>query len=164
MVPIVKSKLFLVLLIAGGPGLAAGCGGAGNAMYVPGRDEARSSLEAALTAWRDGKSPEEIAARPKVQVADSVWSGGARLAAFEIGEEEADADGGVKRFPVKLTLQREKGRKGQNVRDVRYAVHGRDPVWVFAEDDYRKMVNMDNGPEPDRPVRGRGPGRGRRGR
>ena len=34
--------------------LLAGCG-ASHARYTPTSDEARSSLEAALTAWRDGK-------------------------------------------------------------------------------------------------------------
>ena len=27
-------------------------------------------------------------------------------------------------------------------------VHGRDPVWVYREEDYKRMINMDNNPEP----------------
>jgi hypothetical protein len=121
--------------------LLGGCGD-GNARYTPKGDEARSSLEAALTAWRDGKPCGPIDAVPPVQVADSVWQGGATLASFEIGPEKDPGDG-TRQFEVKLTLK----TKEKSVRDVLYVVHGRDPVWVFNGDDYQHMLAMDNKPE-----------------
>ena len=32
---------------------------------------------------------------------------------------------------------------------------GRDPVWVYREEDYTRMLNMDNNPRPARPSRKR---------
>src|SRR5438309_11188060 len=114
------------------PGLfwLTGCDGTGHARFTPTRDEARSSLEAALTAWRDGRPYGPIEATPPVRVADSLWQGGQPIEAFRIGDEIPGEDG-TKRFPVQLTM-----KKGKTVRDVRYVVHGRDPVWVFGEADY----------------------------
>jgi hypothetical protein len=134
------------------PGLIwlTGCDGTGHARFTPTQEEARSSLEAALTAWRDGRPFGPIEATPPVRVADSLWQGGRTIEAFQIGEEQANEDG-TKRFPVKLTMKPTKA-----VQDVRYVVYGRDPVWVFSEADYQRMIDMGNGPEP---VRNRAPGR-----
>jgi hypothetical protein len=134
----------LMGLVAAVPGLLAlaGCDSTGNARYTPTRVEARSSLEAALTAWRDGKPYGPIDATPPVNVADSAWQGGAKIEAFEIGEEEDPGDG-TKQFPVKLTMKDAKSVH----QDVRYIVNGRDPVWVFSEPDYKKMIDMGNGPD-----------------
>ena len=72
-------RLRLMGLVIAAPGLLAlaGCDGTGHARYTPTKDEARSSLEAALTAWRDGKPYGPIEATPPVNVADSAWQGGA---------------------------------------------------------------------------------------
>ena len=67
------------------------------------------------------------------------WQNGEQIASFEIGDEQADADG-TKQFPVKLTL-----KKGGKVQEVRYIVNGRDPVWIFSETDYKRMIDMGNG-------------------
>jgi hypothetical protein len=134
-------------LVAAAPlvALIAGCGD-GNARYTPRGDEARTSLEAALTAWRDGKPCGPIEGTPPVQVADSVWQGGQKLESFEIGPEE-DAGDGTKQFAVKLKLK----TADKPVRDVRYVVHGREPVWVFNGDDYQHMLAMDNKPQTATP-------------
>jgi hypothetical protein len=121
--------------------LLAGCG-ASQARYTPTTDEARSSLEAALTAWRDGKPLGPIASTPPVQVADSAWQAGEQLESFEIGEEQDDGDG-TKQFVVAVKMKKPPGDKS-----VRYFVHGRGPVWVYREEDYKRMVNMDNNPVP----------------
>jgi hypothetical protein len=135
----------LRILVAPCLGLLVGCGGTGHARFTPTKDEARSSLEAALTAWREGRPASEIQATPPVRVADSAWQNGQQqLDSFEIGDEEDPGDG-TKRFPVKLTF-----KKADKARDVRYVVNGRDPVWVFSETDYQRMIDMDNGPEPPR--------------
>jgi hypothetical protein len=130
--------------------LLAGCDGTGHARFSPTQDEARSALEAALTAWRDGRPFGSIEATPPVHVADSLWQGGQTIEAFQIGDEQAGEDG-TKRFPVKLTMT-----KTKTVQDVRYVVYGRDPVWVFSEQDYQKMIDMGNGPEPSRGRASRG--------
>jgi hypothetical protein len=138
---IIRSMVLRLAAVGLSVALLGGCGN-GNARYTPKGDEARSSLEAALTAWRDGKPCGPIEAVPPVRVADSVWQGGAKLASFEIGPEEDTGDG-TKQFEVKLTLT----TKETSVRDVRYVVHGRDPVWVFNGDDYQHMLAMDNKPD-----------------
>jgi hypothetical protein len=135
----VKSRLLGMVAIAPCLLTLAGCDNAGHARYTPTQGEARSSLEAALTAWREGRSPESIDATPPVRVADSLWQGGEQIESFEVGAEEP-ADDGTKRFPVKLTM-----KKSKKMEDVRYVVNGRDPVWVFSERDYQRMIDMGNG-------------------
>lgn len=119
--------------------LFAGCG-ASQARYKPTSDEARTSLEATLTAWRDGQAYGSVAATPPVQVADSTWQGGAQIESFQIGDEETDGDGS-KLFSVKIKMKKPPGDQ-----TVRYVIRGRDPVWVFREEDYKRMNNMDNDP------------------
>jgi hypothetical protein len=119
--------------------LFAGCG-ASQARYTPTSDEARKSLEASLTAWRDGQAYGSVTATPPIQVADSTWQGGGQIESFEIGDEQTDADG-TKRFPVKLKMKKPPGDQS-----LHYVVRGRDPVWVFREEDYKRMNNMDNDP------------------
>jgi len=129
-----------LVLLAPLLGLMAGCG-ASHARYVPTSGEARSSLEAALTAWRDGKAVGDVEAKPPVHVVDSAWQAGRQLESFQIGDEE-DVGDGTKQFVVKLTMKKAKGEQ-----DVRYVVHGRDPVWVFTAEEYKHMLDMDNKPE-----------------
>ncbi len=87
------SAILLVSWSCGGPNMN------------PPADRARTALEAALNAWRDGKKPGNIeGATPPVHVADNDWTNGRKLAAFEIvGEEPSAAD---KRFTVKLTYDK----------------------------------------------------------
>ncbi len=119
----------------------SGCG-ASLARYTPTTGEARTSLEAALTAWRDGKPYGRVDATPPVQIADTAWQGGAVLESFEIGEEKDEGDG-TKQFASTLKMKKPAGEVS-----VRYFVHGRDPVWVYREEDYKRMINMDNNPDP----------------
>jgi hypothetical protein len=119
--------------------LFTGCG-ASHARYTPTSGEAKSSLEAALTAWRDGKPYGPIEASPPVQIADSAWQGGQQLESFQIGGEEDSGDG-TKQFAVTIKMKKPPGDQ-----TVRYVVHGRDPVWVYREEDYKRMLNMDNNP------------------
>jgi hypothetical protein len=120
----------------------AGCGGAGNARFTPDADVARASLETALGAWRDGKPYGPIESTPPINVADSAWQSGKQIESFQIGDEVTEKDG-VKEFSVKLTL-----KKDRKVEDVHYLVNGRDLIWIFSEADYKKMINMESGPEP----------------
>ena len=135
--------------------LLAGCG-ASHARFTPTSGEARSSLEAALTAWRDGKPCGAIEGTPPVQVSDLAWQAGQQVESFEIGEEHDDGDG-TKQFVVAFKMKKPPGDQS-----VRYFVHGRDPVWVYREEDYKRMINMDNNPVTKSPARS-APGRsGRR--
>jgi hypothetical protein len=134
-------RLRCVRLMAAAPlvGLLAGCG-SGLARYTPTADEARSSLEAVLTSWRNGKPFGEVESKLPVRAVDSAWQGGQQLESFEIGDQEDGADG-TKEFTVKLTIKNKKATE-----DVRYVVHGRDPVWVFRAEDYKRTLNMENNP------------------
>jgi hypothetical protein len=118
-------------------GAAAGCGD-GLSRYAPTETEARSSLEAALSAWRDGKAFGEVEAKPPVRPVDSAWQSGEKLESFEIGKQ-GERENGIKEFTVKIAMKGVKESK-----DVRYIVHGRDPVWVYREEDYNRTQNMEN--------------------
>jgi hypothetical protein len=115
-----------------------GCG-ASSARFKPTSGEARSSLEAALAAWRDGKPYGSVVATPSIQVGDSAWQAGDQVESFEIGEELDDD--GTKQFVVAFKMKKPPGDQS-----VRYYVHGRDPVWIYREEDYKRMLNMDNNP------------------
>lgn len=52
---------------------------------------ARSSVESALQAWVDGKTPEDL--KPKIIVGDPAWNQGEKLASFEILSKEETSDG-----------------------------------------------------------------------
>jgi hypothetical protein len=122
-------------------GLLTGCG-ASQTQFAPTSDEARSSLKAALNAWRDGKPYGSVESKPPVQVADSAWQAGQQVESFAIGEEKDEGDA-TKQFTVTLKMKKPPGDQS-----VAYFVHGRDPVWVYRDEDYKRMINMDNNPVP----------------
>ena len=99
-----------------------------------------------MTAWREGKPCGPIDAKPPVQVADTAWQAGQQVESFEIGEEKDEGDG-TRQFVVAIKMKKPPGEQ-----TVRYFVHGRDPVWVYREEDYKRMINMDNNPAPTSPV------------
>jgi hypothetical protein len=112
-----------------------GCG-RGTERYIPPEQVSRRALEAALTAWQDGRPPGEVASGPPaVRVVDSKWTAGQKISKFEILDEDA---GQVPvAFSVRLTP---KGAGKEQV--VRYVVVGRDPLWVYREDDYKSSTGM----------------------
>ena len=117
--------------------VVASCGGPSP---IPPAEVARKALETSLTAWRDGKTPADTTkADPPVQVMDSEWTNGRKLASFEIVKEQpSDSD---KRFVVKL-----KYLNPAAVTETTYIVLGTQPVAVFREEDYTRTLNMDNNP------------------
>jgi hypothetical protein len=124
---------FIVLLLLV---VCAGCSAPTNDKFVPTETKARESLEAALTAWKNGKKPEEIDAAPiKVQVADAQWQSGKKLIDFEIVSQEHDE--GTPTFSVRLTIQ----GKAQPFL-TRYYVVGKDPLWVYSEESYKGKSGM----------------------
>ena len=104
----------LLLMIGGG------CGSGGRASAPP-DDVARAALESALKAWRDGGKPGAVAGTdPPVQVLDTPWGMGDRLASYEIlGEETGTAE---KQFAVRLVLS-----KPEKTQEVKYYVIGQGP-------------------------------------
>ena len=118
--------------------LCAGCGHKGGTFdnYAPKAQAARAALAAALTAWQNGAEPGRIeAASPAVQAVDFQWQAGQKLQSYEI-LEELQGDG-PKRFSVKLTLD-----GSGAAQEVRYVVLGREPLWVYREEDYAKVSAM----------------------
>jgi hypothetical protein len=123
---------------------------------VPTGEVARKALEAALNQWRDGGKPGDLPGTdPKVEVHDTPWAKGDRLASYEIlGEESGTAE---KRFSVRLSLS-----KPEKVQEVKYHVLGVGPVMIFRDEDYERNINMVDGP-PTEKAGSRAPG-SRRGR
>jgi hypothetical protein len=122
---------------------AGGCGKRGD--LAPSGDVARTALDAALKSWRDGGKPGMVAGTdPPVQVLDTPWARGDRLASYEIlGEEE----GGTveKQFNVRLVFA-----KPERTQEVKYHVLGRGPVMVFRDEDYQRNINMVDGPKAEK--------------
>lgn len=146
---LMRRKDWMRLVIACGPALlllaiGGGCGHGARAS-LPTDEVARTALEAALKTWRDGGKPGTIAGTdPPVQVHDTPWGLGNRLASYEIlGEETGTVE---KRFNVRLNLA-----KPERVQEVTYYVLGRGPVLVFRDEDYQRNINMEDGPKLNRP-------------
>jgi hypothetical protein len=126
------------------PLTAGGCGN-GRAS-APSGDVARAALDAALKSWRDGGKPGAVAGvNPPVQVLDTPWAQGDRLSSYEILGEEAGA-AAEKQFNVRLVLSRP-----ERTEEATYHVLGSGPVMVFRDEDYRRNINMEDGPKLDKP-------------
>jgi hypothetical protein len=115
--------------------LVCGCTAKKDARGTP-EETARQSLDAALTAWRNGQPTGELPnASPPVQVVDSVWAKGRKLESYEILNAGTETDG-LRWFSVRLTL----GNPNAN-EEVRYVVKGRSPVWVYRQEDLKRSQN-----------------------
>ncbi len=116
--------------------VCAGCSSRSYTKYIPSDDKARQALEASLNAWQDGKKPGPIEGAPQpVQAVDSRWQAGQVLKSYEIIGEEASE--GPRVFSVRLTLG-----KPAVQQTVRYIVLGKEPLWVYREDDYKAPAGM----------------------
>lgn len=92
---------------------------------------ARETLIAALTAWKDGSSPEDLQARsPAIVVQDLDWMAGAALQAFEL-QGDGRPIGANLSIEVELTLADPAGKV--STRKVWYLV-GTDPVLTVFRD------------------------------
>jgi len=129
--------LTMMLLMAATSGSIIGCSKADVKDYVPADALARKSLETALDAWKAGKPPDAIgAAEPAISAQDTLWQSGKKLQQYEIVGPEKGDDQNL-RFRVRLTLAGETAPK-----EVVYVVLGKDPIWVFSEEDYGKTSGM----------------------
>lgn len=132
-----RPRLRLCLLFLVLP--AAGCSSR-TIDALPPTPDARTALETALNAWRDGAKPGTISGtEPVVQVVDTPWSQGQRLKSFEIlGEDRSDSQ---LKFSVRLALA-----KPEKTEEASYYVLGHGPVMIFREEDYLRNINMEDGP------------------
>ncbi|MDR3634436.1 MAG: hypothetical protein P4L84_11575 [Isosphaeraceae bacterium] len=127
-----------------------GCGGSSRA-YTPNAASAREALDLALAAWQKGGKADQLAtASPQVHVVDSQWQAGKVLEGYEIIEEQAGAAETEKRYSVLLKLKKPEGEQR-----VEYIMVGREPLWIFRDDDYAKAGNMGDDTKPQRRVRRR---------
>ena len=126
-------RLILLLVLT-----ASGCGG-GSAPLV-GDEQARQAVETCLNAWKAGKPPGPVTTEPiAIEAIDSQWSAKRELADYTLGPAESGV--GNYTFPVKLTL-----RNPPESLDTRYVVIGVGPIFVYRDEDYQRMTNMENGP------------------
>ena len=133
-----------LLLLTGG-----GCG-ARRSDSLPANEAARGALETALKAWCDGGKPGALpGTSPVIQVNDTPWAQGDHLTSFEILKEEPSA--AELKYSVRLTLT-----KPDRVQDVEYYVLGREPIMVFRDEDYRRNINMEDGPRLNQTRKPRG--------
>jgi hypothetical protein len=103
--------------------------------FTPPADKARQALESALDHWKSGNPPGAVpATSPAVEVVDSKWKAGQKLKSYEIVGEEPGRE--PRFFKVRLTPAQGPPQ------DVRYAVVGINPLWVYLEEDYQKLTGM----------------------
>ena len=133
MIPRLRGLALLACVL----GFAIGCSRQGKRSedFTPPADNARKALESALNYWQSGNPPGTIpSTTPTVEVVDSKWQSGQKLKSYEILSEES---GGEQRF-FKVRLIPVQGQP----QEVRYAVVGINPLWVYREDDYKKLSGM----------------------
>ena len=81
--PRLASRPFIWLLLA--PAILVGCGRGPEYKAEP--DKAAAVIEAALSAWKEGKSCDDLRKlSPPIHVADERWNGGATITSYTIGE------------------------------------------------------------------------------
>ncbi len=104
----------------------AGCGGT-SAPATADQDEARQTLDKALSSWKKGESVEALKkASPSILVSDPKWSRGDLLKTFEV-EGPGKPSGAERAFTVMLWLTDAKGKEAKE--QVVYKV-GTSPVFT----------------------------------
>jgi len=103
--------------------------------FTPPSEKARQALEAALNHWQGGHPPGTVpGTNPPLEVVDSKWKAGQKLTSYEIIGEESGTE--PRFFKVRLTPT-----QGAAI-EVKYAVFGIDPLYVYREEDYQKLSGM----------------------
>jgi hypothetical protein len=107
---------------------------------MPPADSAAVALKAGLESWKARGKPGAIEGQSRpVQFVDSVWQSGRGLREFAI--ESAESATGDRRYTVRLELA-----SPDQTEEVRYVVIGTDPIWIYREADYNRMLNMEDNP------------------
>ncbi len=79
-----------------------GCSSGDAPSYALDKELARSSVQKAMQAWVDGKTPQEL--QPDIVVGDPAWEEGKKLVSFEIEADEETTDGSNLHIRVKRKL------------------------------------------------------------
>lgn len=117
--------------------VSSGCGRK-SPDYIPSAKTGREALETALSAWVNGQRIGPInTVSPPIQVVDSAWWKGQRLASYEVIGEEKNQDG-LPCFSVRLHKSQPSGEE-----TVRYLVTGKAQMWVYREDDYKRSQSWE---------------------
>jgi hypothetical protein len=118
-------------------GLSIGCGRKAPD-YIPSVKNSREALDTALSAWVRGQSIGPInTVSPPIQVVDSDWWRGQRLASYEVVGEETTKDG-LPCFSVRLHKSQPSGEETVN-----YLVTGKAQMWVYREEDYKRSQSWE---------------------
>ena len=121
-----------------------GCEGRNQARPTPrfttGWDEARQSLEATLSAWRDAPASAPLPSSfstQSIQFIDKERRPGQRLVSFQIlGQSDYE---NARQFTVRLNLEGE-----ESPQLVKYNILGSKPVWIFRLEDYEKFSHWEH--------------------
>jgi hypothetical protein len=110
----------------------AGCSKSVERTPLPDQTTARQAIETVLNACKKGQSkPSQLTLDDvKIEIRDAIWNSGEKLNGYEIGSEESQ--GIARLFTVKLVLP-----KGE--RTAKYAVVGKDPIWVYSAEEFGKL-------------------------
>jgi hypothetical protein len=119
---------------------AVGCGGKTDALARPkSAADLRPNLEAALEAWKSGKTPDSLNDQtPPIKVTDSAWKGGQQIESYTIVNNKPAGDR-AQLFTVKLSF-----RQPKREQEVNYVVSGNDPVYVFRDTDMAEVLSPGN--------------------
>lgn len=79
-----------------------GCSSGDTPSYPLDEELARGSVQKAMQAWVDGKTPKEL--QPDIVVGDPAWEQGKKLVSFEIVADEETTDGSNLHIRVKRKL------------------------------------------------------------
>ena len=82
--------------------ILAGCSSGDAPSYPLDKELARGSVQKAMQAWVDGKTPKEL--QPDIVVGDPAWEQGKKLVSFEIVADEETTDGSNLHIRVKRKL------------------------------------------------------------
>jgi hypothetical protein len=137
-----------VALAAGTQGCKAGSDEAATPGFVPGWDEARQSLESALSAWRDAPANAPVPASfdiPSVQFIDKQRRPNQRLMSFQI-LAQTDIEN-ARQFTVRLNLEGE-----ESPQLVKYNILGRQPNWIYRLEDWEMFTHWEH--DMDEPAPG----------
>lgn len=119
--------------------LISGCGQGRPDRFTPSAATAKSSIEAALEAWREGLAPGPISNQtPAVHVVDTVRSPGQKLRDYQV-LSETRASGAGRLYVVRLTLDNPAAQER-----ARFIVVGVDPIWVFRKEDYDHLAHWEH--------------------
>jgi hypothetical protein len=116
------------------------------AFEVPSQEISRKSLVASLNAWRGGhrKPGGFIPGQPAVATTDALRAD-RPLLSYEIVGGLGIVDQ-ARSFAVTLVLD-----SPRETLSTRYRVFGQDPIWVFQEDDFARILHWEHKMDPNSP-------------